>query len=373
MSKACLILEDGSCFRGKALGKKQTKTFGEIVFNTGITGYQEILTDPSYAKQIVTLTYPEIGNYGVTDLDNQSRRVFASGLIIKNLSPVSSSWRSNGSNLEDFLLKNNLSALYGIDTRALTRRIRDKGAMRCVLSTDDNYEEQLESLQQEVLDSPSMNNQDLTSLVTTPKRYCEKGKAPIKGTLAVLDLGLKLNMLKLLTKQGFDLEVFPANTSFEEISSMNPDGIFLSNGPGDPSAAKQVIETVKKLIDSNIAPIFGVCLGHQILSLAFGARTFKMKFGHRGSNHPVKDLTTNKVFITSQNHGFAVDDKTISSELLNITHRSLNDNTLEGIEHKHKPIFSVQFHPEASPGPHETDYLFEKFGNLIEQNKKINA
>ncbi len=368
MKKALLVLEDGKYFQGCAIGKENARNFGEIVFNTGISGYQEILTDPSYAGQIVTLTYPEIGNYGINFEDNQSRKAFAAGLVIKNLSPLSSSWRATDGDLNNFLLSQNLSGIYGIDTRALTRHIRSTGAMRSVLSTEENVS--VDELLEAVKASPDMNGQDLTPVVTTPEPYFYKAvtEKPI-GKLVVLDFGLKNNMLQLLASEGFDLQVLPATSNFEQIKSYNPDGIFLSNGPGDPGACLQIKQNIQELINSDLAPIFGVCLGHQVLSLALGAETFKLKFGHRGSNHPVKDLTNGRVFITSQNHGFAVKEETLPTETVRVTHKSLNDGTIEGIEHKYKPIFSVQFHPEACPGPHDTNYLFKKFADYIKAKK----
>jgi carbamoyl-phosphate synthase small subunit len=371
-----LLLEDGTKFIGKAFGKLNNKVFGEIVFNTGITGYQEILTDPSYAKQIVTLTNPEIGNYGTTPLDNQSRKVFATGLVIKNNSICQSSWRHEAS-LEDFMLAHNVSGISGIDTRALTKLIRFKGAMRTLISTEDSAFEDTSSLQQELLKQPSMKGQDLTGLVTVEHGYSCKAQMPSgqesKGKVVVLDFGLKLNMLTILTKLGYDLEVLPASSSYAQIMQHNPDGIFLSNGPGDPEACQEIIANVKELIHSSELPVFGVCLGHQILSLALGAKTYKLKFGHRGSNHPVKDLSNKKIMITSQNHGFAVDEKSLAGLDLKITHVSLNDGTVEGIEHLTKNVFSVQFHPEACPGPAETAYLFEKFAARIQQSKLLQS
>jgi carbamoyl-phosphate synthase small subunit len=369
MKQACLVLEDGTYYLGKAIGKRQHKSFGEIVFNTGLCGYQEILTDPSYAGQIVTLTYPEIGNYGISQLDNQSRKAFAAGLVIKNLSPVSSSWRGKDGDLEQFLLDQNLSGIYGIDTRALTRHIRSRGAMRSLLSTEEVEfdSKKIAELLAEVKHSKEMTGQDLAAVVSTPKAYAQKCEGKAIASLVVLDFGLKRNMLTLLNQQGFDLQVLPANASYEDILSCKPAGVFLSNGPGDPEACLQAQETVKKLVENEIAPIFGVCLGHQILSIALGAKTFKLKFGHRGSNHPVKDLTNGRVFITSQNHGFAVQEETLPLSQVKVTHKSLNDDTIEGIEHLHKQVFSVQFHPEACPGPHDTDYLFLKFTEMVKE------
>jgi carbamoyl-phosphate synthase small subunit len=367
MKEAILVLEDGSYFLGSGLGKMGNKSFGEIVFNTGISGYQEILTDPSYAGQIVTLTYPEIGNYGINLADNQSGRAFACGLIVKNLSPLASSWRAEDGPLEKLLLHYELSGLAGIDTRALTRRIRDKGAMRAVLSTEGDFsEKKIASLLAEVKASPDMNGQDLTPQVTTSKPYTQKAETPNPlGTVVVLDFGLKRNMLNLLNQQGFDLQVLPATASFDEVMAHKPAGVFLSNGPGDPGACLGAQHLVQELVAKDVAPIFGVCLGHQILSIALGAKTFKLKFGHRGSNHPVKDLKDQRVFITSQNHGFAVDEASLPVGKVRVTHKSLNDETVEGIELVDKPVFSVQFHPEACPGPQDTQYLFEKFAALI--------
>jgi|688.fasta_scaffold02802_4 carbamoyl-phosphate synthase small subunit len=400
MRKAYLVLEDGSYFIGKAFGKLDNKAFGEIVFNTGMTGYQEVLTDPSYAGQIITLTYTEIGNYGINLTDNQSRKIFASGFIVKNISPLISSWRAVDGDLNSFLQKYQISGLYGIDTRALTRKIRSLGAMRSVISTE-NYpelnsdlseQEIIKQLLEEVKQSKQMSGLDLASEVSTEKAYtrpydkylsssnfakntqknAEMHKKPC-AKVTVLDFGLKDEMLNLLNKQGIDLEIIPANSSFEQIMQTKPNGIFLSNGPGDPEACTSIIETVKKLIDyvssktneDSYIPLFGVCLGHQILSLASGAETFKLKFGHRGSNHPVKDLLSGKSFITSQNHGFAVKEESLPLNKIRITHKSLNDGTIEGFEYIDKPIFAVQFHPEASPGTHDTNYLFDKFTSLI--------
>ncbi|HEY9886066.1 MAG TPA: glutamine-hydrolyzing carbamoyl-phosphate synthase small subunit, partial [Vampirovibrionales bacterium] len=337
------------------------------VFNTGLTGYQEILTDPSYAKQIVTLTYPEIGNYGISQIDNQSRRVFAEGLVIKSTGQKSS-WRGIDNDLDGFLKKQNISGIYGLDTRKLTRHLRDKGAMRSVLCTNLNSIKNKDALLKEVLSSEKMAGQNLASVVTTPTNYKVAAQGKKIGKIAVIDLGLKLNMLQILSGLGFELEVLSSESSYEQIMATKPNGIFLSNGPGDPEAVTGFVEVAKKLVKDCPVPIFGVCLGHQILSIALGAKSFKLKFGHRGSNHPVKDLGTGRIYITSQNHGFAVDKESLNLEQLELTHVSLNDGTVEGIKHKTKPIFSVQFHPEACPGPHETAYLFEKFRDLVVQS-----
>jgi carbamoyl-phosphate synthase small subunit len=369
MNTACLVLEDGSYYFGQALGKESSRAFGELVFNTGITGYQEILTDPSYAKQNVILTYPEIGNYGFSKADDQSRKVFASGLVIKNVSPLKSSWRSDERELDDYLKQNNTVGIYGLDTRSITRKIRSQGAMRSIISTEENLNEaSIKKLIQEVQSGPSMNGMNLASEVTLSAPLNLSATSKKIGKVVVLDFGLKYNMLNLLRAKGMDLVILPADSGFEEIKKLNPDGVFLSNGPGDPSACSKPIETVKRLIAEFNKPIFGVCLGHQILSIASGASSYKLKFGHRGCNHPVQDLTSKRILITSQNHGFAIDEKSLDSTTVKVTHKSLNDDTIEGIEFIKKPIFSVQFHPEACPGPQETEYLFDKFVGLIERN-----
>jgi len=371
---SCLLLEDGTVYLGKAIGKRNNKSFGEIVFNTGMTGYQEILTDPSYAEQIVTLTYTEIGNYGINIKNSQSRNIFANGLVIKNLSPIVSSWQAEDNlNLDEYLKSFDKSGIYGLDTRALTRKIRTKGAMRSVLVTDisEKTSEYLESLLNEVCNSPSMQGMNLATKVSIQEEYkLETKQSEILGTVAVLDFGLKQNMLDLLLERGVNVHVFPSNTSFEKIKKINPVGIFLSNGPGDPASCTQEIETVKKLVEWNSIPIFGVCLGHQILSLVSGLKTYKLKFGHRGSNQPVLDQETKKVLITSQNHGFAVAEDNLPANI-KITHRSLNDHTVEGIAYTDRPFFSVQYHPEACPGPHDTQYLFDKFIYLIKNNSVV--
>ena len=362
---ACLVLENGAHFSGIAAGRLNHKAFGEIVFNTGLSGYQEILTDASYAGQIITLTYPEIGNYGISSADYQAPCSFAKGLVVKNLSFTHSSWRADLGSLNEFLLAQNLSAIVGIDTRALTLMIREKGAMRAVLSTESNYS--VTDLLKEVRASSSLQGQNLAATVSTNVAYrLPSSNQMVKGKIVVLDFGLKRRMLQILNNLGFDLIVMPHSTNINQIVSEKPVGIFLSNGPGDPSACTEAITTLKKLIEINIAPIFGVCLGHQILATSLGGETFKLKFGHRGSNHPVKDLETGRILITSQNHGFAVRESSLDLSQLTVSHRSLNDQTVEGFAHMHQPIFSVQFHPEASPGPQDTEYLFHKFTNLIE-------
>lgn len=355
---AKLVLEDGKEFKGKILGAKK-KSFGEIVFNTGMTGYQEILTDPSYAGQIITMTYPEIGNYGCNSEDYESRTSFVKGFVIKNYSPIVSNHRAQES-LEDFLNKHQITAIYDLDTRALTKYIRDKGAMRAVISNED---EDLEKLRFEIMESPSMNGLDLVSEVSCSEAYYIPNKKPLdhNPTIVALDFGIKTNILNKLSQHGFNIHVVPSKTTYNEIIAYKPDGIFLSNGPGDPAAVYYAIDTVKELLEKSSKPIFGICLGHQILALAAGASTFKLKFGHRGSNQPIKNLETEKIEIASHNHGFAVSFEGLP-ENLEVTHININDQTIAGLKLKDREnVFSVQYHPEASPGPHDSHYLFEEF------------
>ena len=356
---AILMLEDGTTFSGKSFGAIG-KTLGEVCFNTGITGYQEILTDPSYAKQIVTMTAPHIGNYGVNSEDIESSKIQASGFVIKEESIVPSNWRSQVS-IGDYLQNENIVGIKNIDTRSLTIHLRNHGAMNGIISSE-SIDDGL--LRKELIDHPSMTGQDLAKVVSTREMYkfSEQGKYKV----AVLDFGVKRNILKILKNLDCQVSVFPANTSPKEILGISPDGIFLSNGPGDPAAVSYAITTVKEILGKK--PMFGICLGHQILALSLGAKTFKLKFGHRGINHPVKNLITNAVEITSQNHGFAVDNKSLPNNVRE-THVNLNDNTNAGMESIDNFAFSVQYHPESSPGPHDSRYLFQKFIEMMNAKK----
>lgn len=349
--KGKLILEDGSVFNGSLLGGLTAA--GEVVFNTGMSGYQEILTDPSYCSQIVTLTYPMIGNYGIADVFNQSRKSFVSGFVIGELCEAASNWQMKGS-LGDFLRENEIPCIYGVDTRAVTRKIRSAGTMRGVIVSADAAQAEIDALFGAPLET------DVVKVVTTPNPYSMENDGP---SVVVMDFGIKQNILNALHKIGCRLTVVPARTTAEEVLAMKPDGIFLSNGPGDPKDVPDVIENVKKLIGKK--PIFGICLGHQLLALAMGADTYKLKFGHRGSNQPVKNLATGRVHITSQNHGYAVDETSLEGLPITVTHRAVNDGTVEGMRHKNLPVFSVQYHPEASPGPDDNTYLFDEFWTML--------
>ncbi len=372
--KALLVLADGTVFEGRSLGSAG-ETMGELVFNTSMMGYQEILTDPSYRGQIVIMTYPLIGNYGINDEDVESQRPWVEGFVVKESSGIASNWRSQRG-LDDFLEENGIVGIQGIDTRALTRHIRDKGAQEGVISTGDLN---LKSLIKKARKSEGIVGRDLVRDVTCTKGYQwrngkwrlghgyeRRGEKRRQYSVVAYDFGIKYNILRMLTEAGCDVTVVPASTTPSEVLDLDPDGIFLSNGPGDPEGVPYVIEAVKSLIGKR--PIFGICLGHQILALALEARTFKLKFGHRGGNHPVMDMTTNKVEITVQNHSFAVDADTLPDEI-ELTHINLNDKTVEGIRHRELPVFSVQYHPEASPGPHDATYLFDRFVELMEAEK----
>jgi carbamoyl-phosphate synthase small subunit len=360
---ARLVLENGAVFRGLGFGALDvTRSTGEVVFTTSITGYQEVLTDPSYAGQIVTMTNPLMGNYGATPEDLESVRPFVSGFVVREEAERYSNWRAQES-LDHFLARFGILAIEQIDTRRLVRMLRSQGAMRGVLSTEAISDEELVNV---ALAAPKMAGLDLTKGVTTKTSYNveAEGKQKKAPHVVVLDYGIKQNILHKLTQHGARLTVMPSTTKMEEILEQKPDGIFLSNGPGDPDAVKDTIEMLKKLIAREEHSIFGICLGNQLLSLALGGETYKLKFGHRGANHPVKNLLSNTIEITSQNHGFAVDWKTMPSDC-ELTHINLNDQTVEGFRHTKLPIFAVQYHPEASPGPHESDYLFDEFMESI--------
>jgi len=363
--KAILALEDGRVFHGKGFGASGHTT-GEVVFNTSMTGYQEVLTDPSYAGQIVVMTYPLIGNYGVNSEDVQSRRPFVEGFVVREVSALASNWRSEGT-LEDYLRDNNIIGISEIDTRALVRHIRTRGALRGCIATGELSEQEAVDL---ALKSPSMSGQDLASRVTCESKFewqvINPSAAKPKFHVVAFDFGVKYDILRQLAESGCRVTVVPAHTSAEDALALNPDGIFLSNGPGDPEPLTDVVDNLKKLIGKR--PIFGICLGHQLLGLAFGGKTFKLKFGHRGGNQPVLNVKTGKVEITSQNHGFAVDADSITDPDIEITHLNLNDNTNEGLRHKKLPVFSVQYHPEAAPGPHDASYLFKDFIEAMEHS-----
>jgi len=353
---AVLLLDDGKLFRGNTFGATG-QSIGEVCFNTGMTGYQEILTDPSYAKQIVTMTAPHIGNYGVNAEDTESEKIQVSGFVIKEESTFPSNWRSEMS-LGDYLKKQNIVGIKNIDTRALTRHIRDNGAMNGIISsTADNKKKLTSKLNR----SPSMTGLDLAKIVSTKNMYDWSDKGEYK--VAAIDFGIKKNILRLLEELDCQVTVFPANATAKDILSFDPDGVFLSNGPGDPAAVEYGIETVKQILGKK--PIFGICLGHQILAIALGAKTFKLKFGHRGTNHPVKNMEKKIIEITSQNHGFAVELESLPKNVIP-THINLNDNTSAGIESIDYPAFSVQYHPESSPGPHDSRYLFNKFIRMMD-------
>ena len=369
---AILVLADGTVFRGISIGANGSSV-GEVVFNTAMTGYQEILTDPSYCKQIVTLTYPHIGNVGVNTEDVESRQVFASGLIIRDLSMTVSNFRSTQS-LPDYLRANNVVAIAGIDTRKLTRILRSKGAQNGCIATGTDEAAALKAAR----GFAGLVGMDLAKEVTCAKSYSwtqrewELGVGypeaeQTKFHVVAYDFGVKRNILRMLAERGCRITVVPAQTTAKEVLAMEPDGVFLSNGPGDPEPCDYAIAATKKFIESGV-PLFGICLGQQIMGLAVGARTMKMKFGHRGANHPVQDVQTKRVMITSQNHGFAVDVATLPKNA-RVTHVSLFDGTLQGFELTDKPAFCFQGHPEASPGPHDVDGLFDRFVRMMEKNK----
>ncbi len=355
--KAILALEDGTVFEGRSFGFSGEKS-GELVFNTSMTGYQEILTDPSYKGQIVIMTYPLIGNYGINDEDVESQAPKVEGFIIKENCSIFSNWRGDKP-LSDYLIRHHIMGVEGMDTRALTKHIRMAGAMKAFLSTEDHSRERLI---EKARSSPGLIGRDLVKEVSCQNPY--EWIPPSRYKVVVLDFGVKSNILRSLREWHCEVVVLPASSTAETVLSYHPDGILLSNGPGDPEGVPYAIDTVRQLIGKK--PIFGICLGHQLLGLAFGGRTFKLKFGHRGANQPVKDLKTDRVMITSQNHGFCVDPESLNPNEVEITQMNLNDRTLEGMRHKNLPIFSVQYHPEASPGPHDTQNLFGEFVKMME-------
>jgi len=365
--KALIALEDGTIFEGESFSG-EGEIAGEIVFNTGMTGYQEILTDPSYKGQIVTMTYPLIGNYGINREDMESAKIQVEAFLIKEYNAIPSNYRSSGT-LAEFLSRQNILGIEGIDTRALTKHLRVAGAMKGVVSTQDLDPASLIAKAQ---NSPGLLGRDLVREVTCPRSYLWGPDGPVASTafpqtdlfrIVAIDYGLKYNQLRLLAERGCSILVVPATTTGEEILALKPDGIFLSNGPGDPAGIPGVVETIRELLGKK--PVFGICLGHQLLGLAYGGTTYKLKFGHRGSNQPVKDLTTGKVEITSQNHGFCVDMNSLDKSAVEVTHINLNDNSVEGMRHLKFPAFSVQYHPENAPGPHDSVYLFDRFLDMI--------
>lgn len=394
MNKAILYLEDGTGFYGQPLSVGGDSA-GEIVFNTAMTGYQEVLTDPSYAGQIVAMTYPLIGNYGVNEEDMESAKVHVKGFVVKEFCRTHSNYRATQS-LMDYLNDNKIIAIEGIDTRALTRHLRIQGAMKAIISTKDFDPV---SLSKKLNAIPAMEGSDWVCEVTTKEKYAWKGDGGlslgpsrlekgleslsatsdqrpatnIKYKVAAIDCGIKFNILRILTRLGCEIHVFPARASAKEISAIHPDGVFISNGPGDPAAVPYVADTVKQFFGK--VPVFGICLGHQILGLALGGKTYKLKFGHHGINHPTKDLINGRIGITSQNHGFCVDIKSLNQDNIDMVNVNLNDRTLEGIRHNKWPILSFQHHPEAAPGPHDARYLFDYFIEMMDKgrNKNKNA
>ncbi|ABP67805.1 carbamoyl-phosphate synthase, small subunit [Caldicellulosiruptor saccharolyticus DSM 8903] len=353
MKKAILVLEDGLTFEGISLGA-EGETIGEVVFNTCMTGYQEVLTDPSYNGQIVTMTYPLIGNYGINDEDVESYKPHVEGFIVREACKTPSNFRSKKT-LDEYLKEHNIVAIEGVDTRAITEHIRNKGSMFGIISTEtDNKELLLNKIAEYKKQKPY-----LVKEVSTKEMYRIKGNGK---RVAVLDFGIKQNILRELSKRGLDLYVFPYNASLDEVMKVNPDGFVFSNGPGDPTDLEEIFDTLKSIISLK-KPILGICLGHQLLGLCLGLKTYKLKFGHHGGNHPVKDLTTGKVYITSQNHNYAIEYK--EYDKIKITHINVNDKTVEGFAHLDLPIVSVQYHPEASPGPHDSKYVFDQYTKLL--------
>jgi carbamoyl-phosphate synthase small subunit len=368
MEQARLILEDGTEYRGESFGAA-TQTIGEVVFNTSLTGYQEIATDPSYRFQIVVMTYPHIGNYGVEAAVEQAETPQVAGFVVRDAVEEPSNALAEMS-LGDYFRDRGITAISGIDTRALTRRIRTEGAMRGMITTD--MQRPVASIVAELRESPSMSGLDLVQRVTALRPYpFEEPMGEVRKRVAVYDFGVKRDILRQLARQGCEVTVYPATTHSEEILSRKYDGVLLSNGPGDPEPVTYAQENIRALVGR--IPIFGICLGHQLLGLALGGRTYKLKFGHRGGNHPVKDLRTGKVEITAQNHGFSVDPDSLSENDVEYTHINLNDQTLEGFRHRREPAIAVQYHPEAAPGPHDSFHLFADFMTMMEEwGKKRN-
>jgi carbamoyl-phosphate synthase small subunit len=375
LDSAILALEDGTVFEGRSFGAPAERS-GEVVFNTAITGYQEIFTDPSYTGQIVILTNPQIGNYGTSASDNEAARPYIEGLVVREFSSITSNWRSD-EEARTFLSKSNVPVVSDLDTRSLVRHLRSRGVMRGVLSA---IEKDGRKLVEKARSIPSMAGLDLASRVSTPERYhwtktvepCSPSEivhaaSEPRFNVVAYDFGIKQNILRRLVHTGCKVTVVPALTSAEDVLALQPDGVFLSNGPGDPEPLHGQIENVRRLIGKT--PIFGICLGHQILGLALGGKTYKLKFGHRGANHPVINKVTQRVEITSHNHGFAVDPDSLSTNDVDITHVNLNDQTLEGFRHRREPVFCVQYHPEAAPGPHDSHYLFDDFVHLMAGEK----
>jgi carbamoyl-phosphate synthase small subunit len=376
LKPAILALEDGTVFEGRAFGAL-TERSGEVVFNTSLTGYQEIFSDPSYSGQIVVLTYPQIGNYGANENDMESAHPFIEGLAVREFSPMVSNWRSEEA-ADSFLKKHNIPIIDSIDTRKLVRHLRTRGVMRGVLSSVST---DVQALIEKARSIPSMTGLDLATRVSTVSSYpwtspvgvCSpseriKGAGTLAHHVVAYDFGIKRNILRRLVTSGCQVTVVPAGTSAEDVMALQPDGVFLSNGPGDPEPLAAQAAEVRKLFGKK--PVFGICLGHQILGLAMGGKTYKLKFGHRGGNHPVLNKKTNRVEITAQNHGFAVDPDSIPDAVAEITHVNLNDGTVEGLRHRSEPVFCVQYHPEAAPGPHDSLYLFDDFIRLMQEHKK---
>lgn len=366
-SPAVLVLEDGTVFHGKSIGKKGS-TAGELAFNTGMTGYQEVFTDPSYLEQLLIMNTAHIGNYGVHDEEVESDKMQVAGIIIKKFSEVHSRAGGNGS-LEDLMFKDGKVGIADVDTRALVRHIRDNGAMNAIISSEEGFN--IDQIKKDVKNVPSMEGLELSSRVSTKEKFEVKATSGVSNfKVALLDLGVKRNIIRCLNERGCDVMVFPMDSTVEEMMTYNPDGFMLSNGPGDPGAMKDTHKLVAEIIDTNI-PVFGICMGHQVIALSQGLKTVKMHHGHRGLNHPIKNLKTGKGEITSQNHGFVVSKESVeANNAFEVTHVHLNDHTIAGLELKDKPVFSVQYHPESSAGPHDSRYLFDLFIDNMKKARK---